>query len=177
MTILVRTREFLAGVIAPEIMNERRRLEAERRDLIRLANYDAVTGLANRRALDLAIPAAEADPETSVILIDANNFGKLNKLAGHRFGDVVLRDMAATIARQADLFGVAERVFRYGGDEFVILCPTRFANHLRDNVEAAFGLRFPGVGGVSLSGTVGDDLSSADATLQARKRERKGLDV
>lgn len=171
--LLTTVRRRIAGVISPELMNERNRIEADRRRLERLANVDPVTGLANRRALDLALETAESDPQTSIVLFDANNFGKLNKTAGHRFGDIVLRDMAETIYRTAALFGFGERVFRYGGDEFVILAPTSIAERVRDSVESAFGTRFPAVGGVSLVGTVGETLAIADATLQARKQRRK----
>ncbi len=158
-------RRRIADLIAPEAMQRRQILE-------RLANVDPLTGLANRRALDLALPAAEADPETAVILFDANNFGKLNKAAGHRFGDVVLKEMATAIQNQAGLFGFAERVFRYGGDEFVVLCPDRIADRVRDNCEAAFGARFPAFV-CSLSGTVGPTLADADRSLQGRKQSRK----
>lgn len=164
--ILETVRRRVADFIAPEAMEQRRILE-------RQANVDELTGLANRRALDLALPAAEADPETAVVLFDANNFGKLNKAAGHKFGDVVLKEMATTIRNQAGLFGFAERVFRFGGDEFVVLCPARIADLIRDNCEAKFAARFPAFD-VSLVGTVGDTFTAADSALQARKRARKG---
>jgi GGDEF domain-containing protein len=163
--LLTSIRRRIADAIAPELMEQRNALE-------RAANYDALTGLANRRAFDLAIAAAELDPQTSIILFDANNFGKLNKAAGHKFGDVILREMATTIRQQTGLLlGTAERVFRYGGDEFVVICPASIANTLRDNCEAKFGFRY--WFDVSLVGTVGGTLAEADATLQDRKAGRK----
>lgn len=161
-------RRRIADFIAPEAMEQRRVLE-------RLANTDELTGLANRRALDLALPTAEDDPETSIVVFDANNFAKLNKAAGHKFGDVVIKEMATTIKNQAGLFGFGERVFRYGGDEFVVLCPARIAGIIRDNCEAKFAARFPAFS-VSLVGTVGDTFATADAALQDRKQERKDRD-
>lgn len=171
--LLTTVRRKIAGAISPELIQERDRIENDRRRLERLANVDPVTGLANRRALDLALETAESDPNVSIVLFDANNFGRLNKTAGHRFGDIVLRDMATTIYRQAALFNAGERVFRFGGDEFVILAPSGIAEILRDNIERDFGTRFPAAGGVSLVGTVGETLAIADATLQARKQRRK----
>lgn len=159
-------RSTVADLISPENAIERRRLS-------RLVDLDALTGLANRRAFDLALPTAESDPQTSVVLFDANNFGRVNKAAGQRFGDVALREISDVIKRTAQAFGVGGRAFRIGGDEFVVLCPTAIAGQLRDNVEAGFGVRYPGLD-VSVSGTVGDTFAAADDTLQGRKRARKG---
>ncbi len=164
--ILATLRRRIADAIAPEAMEQRNALE-------RLANFDALTGLANRRAFDLAIETAEADPQTSIVLFDANNFGKLNKAAGHKFGDVVLKEMATTIRQQTGLLtGSAERVFRIGGDEFVVICPTSIASLIRDNCESKFGLRY--WINVALVGTVGSTFAEADALLQDRKAGRKG---
>jgi GGDEF domain-containing protein len=163
--MLTNLRGAVADFISPEFRNERRRLE-------RLANFDALTGLASVWALELALPTAESDDLTSVILIDADNFGKLNKYAGHTFGNLVIQEMAATIRAQAAIYGVGERVFRFGGDEFVILCPTVFAELLRDNIERSFGRRYPAVG-VSLTGSVAGTLDAADSQLQERKAQRK----
>lgn len=158
-------RRRLADAIAPELMEQRNALE-------RAANVDELTGLANRRALNLALPSAEADDATSIVLFDADNFGKLNKAAGHRFGDVVLKEMADAIRFAAARHGFGERVFRYGGDEFVVICSWFLAARIRDDAEAAFGRRFPAIG-VGLTGTAGRTIEAADAELQARKRARK----
>lgn len=166
MFALQTVRGAIADFIAPELKTERRNLE-------RLVNLDVLTGLANRRAYDLALPTAELSPGVAVILFDANNFGILNKLAGHAFGDVVIRDMAGVIMRAAKVYGVAERCFRIGGDEFAILCPEPIAERLRDQIEIMFGVRYPGIS-VSIVGTVGATQAEADATLQARKAARKG---
>lgn len=163
--ILATIRRRLADAIAPELMEQRNALE-------RAANVDELTGLANRRALNLALASAEADPATSIVIFDADNFGKLNKAAGHRFGDVVLKEMAAAIRTAAARHGFGERVFRYGGDEFVCLCSAFLANRIRDDAEAAFGRRFPAFG-VGITGTIGPTLEAADALLQARKLARK----
>jgi GGDEF domain-containing protein len=158
-------RAELADFISPELKHERRRLE-------RLAMFDALTNVANRAALEMALPTAERDDFTSIVLFDANNFGLLNKVAGHRFGDMMLKEIARTLTETAACFGIAERVFRLGGDEFVVLCPRHFAGLFRDAAESAFGTRFPAVQ-VSISGTVGETLAAADEQLQARKTQKK----
>ncbi|MGA9179205.1 MAG: GGDEF domain-containing protein, partial [Desulfobacterales bacterium] len=56
----------------------------------------------------------------SLIMIDVDNFKKINDSLGHQAGDFVLQQLAGCLKRsirQADI------VFRYGGDEFVILLP------------------------------------------------------
>lgn len=166
MAPLANLRSAVADFLSPE--NRERRNELER-----LVNVDPLTGLANRRAFDLATPAASADPETVFILFDANNFGLLNKLCGHAFGDIVIRDMSGTILRIAKVYGVAERCFRLGGDEFVILCPAAIAATVRDQIEKTFGVRYPGID-VALVGTIGANQAEADAVLQSRKMEKKG---
>src|SRR5690606_26450384 len=68
---------------------------------------------------------------------------------------------------------VPGRIFRRGGDEFVILAPKDKAEAVRTRAEEIFGARQVGDVEVSLSGTVGDTFREADATLQALKAERK----
>lgn len=160
-------RAFLADTIFPEGRERRERAERE-------ANIDAKTGVANDRAFSLALATAEADPATAVVLFDANNFGKVNKVGGQLAGDAMLREVARCLQSAAGAFGFAGRVFRIGGDEFAVLCSKETAERIRDAAEAAFGVRHVGGLPVSLSGTVGATFAEADATLQARKLEAKG---
>ena len=163
---MLQLREKLADFIYPE--GRDRRDQAER-----AANTDALTGLGNRRALDLALPTAEADPRTAIVFFDANNFGQVNKLAGDVEGDQMLRSIAVSLSDTARRFGCGSRVFRKGGDEFVVLVPTFWAEKFRDRAEREFGFIRVGSVAVSLTGSVGQTLVQADSTLQARKRERK----
>lgn len=163
------TRETLANFICPEQLNERRALT-------RLVNIDALTGLANRRAFELALPAAERDPATAIVLFDANNFGKLNKAAGHAAGDSILRELSHSILDVARKFRVAQRAFRIGGDEFVVLCPIGLATAIRDRIEAGFGSDYFGID-ISVSGTIGSTLAAADAAIQTRKAARKAKTI
>src|SRR5690606_20315191 len=127
----------------------------------------------NRAALDRALPAAEADPNTAVVVFDANNFGQINKQVGQEAGDEMIREIHGALVRAAEEVGVPGRIFRRGGDEFVILAPKDKAEAVRTRAEEIFGARQVGDVEVSLSGTVGDTFREADATLQARKAERK----
>ena len=146
----------------------------EQRDLARrAAETDPLTGAGNRAALDRALPAAEADPNTAVVVFDANNFGQINKQVGQEAGDEMIREIHGALVRAAEEVGVPGRIFRRGGDEFVILAPKDKADAVRTRAEEIFGARQVGNVEVSLSGTVGDTFREADATLQARKAERK----
>lgn len=160
-------------------------LETELRTATRAAEVDPLTGAANRAALDKALPAAEADPDTSVVVFDANNFGQVNKLVGQAAGDAMLRRIADAIAQAATDAGVGARVFRRGGDEFVVLAPKGVAEQLRARAVALFGAQPLTPEGyfvtdsdapvfVSLSGTVGATFEEADRTLQTAKATAKG---
>lgn len=160
-------RKIFADTIFPEGKELRNKAE-------RAANTDKLTGLASRRALDLALPTAEADKGTAVILFDANNFKFVNKVLSHTTGDGVLKNMAEVIKLAASRYKLAERVFRYGGDEFVILCPVELAEELRAVVERMYvPFILPDGTAVSISGTVGSTINEADQTLQARKKSHK----
>jgi diguanylate cyclase (GGDEF)-like protein len=154
----------LASVIAPELIEQR---DTARR----AANSDPLTGIANRRAFDLARATFEDDPSTCVILFDVNNFGQVNKRAGHDAGDRLLVSIARNLAAIAARYGLSARVFRIGGDEFAILAPCRFAVAIRDRCER--GARDIGGTLITISGSVGSNLTDADRELQARKVARK----
>ncbi|MCC6236363.1 MAG: GGDEF domain-containing protein [Dehalococcoidia bacterium] len=100
-------------------------LEAQSAILEELARSDAVTGVANRRGLmdDLTAEVYRAlryRRPLSVLMIDIDRFKHVNDTYGHPFGDLVLREVAATLrgsVRASDL------VARYGGEEFVVVLP------------------------------------------------------
>lgn len=114
--------------------------EEERRELKRKLHTDARTGLANFEALDAALPAAEADPNTEVIFIDANDFGRINKEISDSAGDDAIKYIAMHLAIVAeDIVGTSQRVFRKGGDEFVILVPKEKAQELKNAIVSLYG--------------------------------------
>lgn len=92
-------------------------------ELERVATYDELTGILNRRAFILrARPmiaaAAKEDQPFSFMLIDVDHFKHINDTFGHDTGDKVLWDFSRKIEAQlssGDLFG------RYGGEEFAVL--------------------------------------------------------
>jgi diguanylate cyclase (GGDEF)-like protein len=94
----------------------------------RLAYYDTLTGLPNRRrCVDLLgrlVAAAKGSGEAvAVIYLDLNNFKRVNDTFGHGVGDSVLRVVAGRLT--STLSGFAAKhpsvlVARFGGDEFVV---------------------------------------------------------
>jgi diguanylate cyclase (GGDEF)-like protein/PAS domain S-box-containing protein len=89
------------------------------------ASHDALTGLPNRALLFAAMGAAieEAGPgggPLAVLLIDLDGFKRINDTYGHRYGDVVLREVGG---RLRDILRPSDMVARLGGDEFAILLP------------------------------------------------------
>ena len=89
----------------------------------RLAFYDVLTGLPNRRLLGERLEAELAQAHAggaggALLFIDLDNFKYVNDARGHATGDALLQQ---TAGRLADLVGEAGMVARIGGDEFVVL--------------------------------------------------------
>jgi diguanylate cyclase (GGDEF)-like protein len=141
-----------------------------------MAERDPLTGVSNRRAFDAALTnAASTGDPYALILIDLDDFKRVNDEQGHPAGDEVLCSVAlaaSTIARKGDC------VARLGGDEFAVLAPgagasgvLRLLRDLRDAIDhpATFA-----------AGLVPDDartpdelVAHADARLLAQKRDGK----
>jgi len=81
-----------------------------------LARTDALTGLPNRRKLtEVAAALLGSGRQLALVLIDLDRFKEINDSLGHSRGDELLCRVAAALA------GCARFVFRFGGDEFVVL--------------------------------------------------------
>jgi diguanylate cyclase (GGDEF)-like protein/PAS domain S-box-containing protein len=108
-----------------ELERYHRELEEANNRLRKLAVTDELTGLRNRRAFEERLVmefsmARRRKRELSVLLLDVDDFKKVNDRWGHAAGDEVLRRLAAilqTTVRLPDLPA------RYGGEEFVVLLP------------------------------------------------------
>jgi GGDEF domain-containing protein len=84
-----------------------------------LANHDALTGLANRRALeDTLTQELTSGQMVAVCFMDLDGFKQVNDTQGHDAGDEVLRVVSARLTAQAR---AGDCVARLGGDEFVVL--------------------------------------------------------
>ena len=101
-------------------------LESHRRNeqLVDEVNTDSLTGASNRRAFDAFVSdsfrAATESRPVSVLFVDVDHFKTFNDTHGHAVGDRVLKVFAATLK---EAVGDRGEVFRYGGEEFTIVCP------------------------------------------------------
>ena len=101
-------------------ITDRKRSEQE---IERLAFYDALTGLPNRRLLldrlQRSIAACQRSKNLGALLfIDLDNFKDLNDTLGHDMGDQLLAQVATRLVRSVR---EADTVARFGGDEFVVM--------------------------------------------------------
>lgn len=127
-----------------------------REHLRRLSEFDALTGVYNRAAMQSALDhqhhfAARHGAAYSVAMFDVDHFKRLNDQHGHGVGDQVLREVArraGAALRQGDWFG------RWGGEEFIALLPAaefdeaeQVAERVRARVASepvrADGMEFP----------------------------------
>lgn len=82
---------------------------------------DLLTGLQNRRAFEeKALKLIENNTSFSMVLVDIDNFKKVNDTYGHNLGDEVLRFLGEFMVKSTQDHGIC---YRYGGEEFVILLP------------------------------------------------------
>jgi diguanylate cyclase (GGDEF)-like protein len=100
-------------------LTNRRQLETLRR----IANVDPLTGAGNRRAQNLKLDAANAifrrsNSPACVLILDIDHFKKINDAYGHIAGDQLLVDLCEMVRHSTR---VTESLFRYGGEEFVLV--------------------------------------------------------
>ena len=101
-----------------------RELTLARDELDRLANFDSLTGLFNRRAFDKVAAGALTSPATlgrpaAALMCDLDHFKWINDRLGHEFGDAALRQVANVLREAARQDNIV--VARVGGEEFALL--------------------------------------------------------
>lgn len=101
-------------------------LEEVNRKLAELATEDALTGVANRRALENGLQrewyrCLDQRRPLSVLMIDVDHFKRYNDAHGHLEGDILLRSIAQRLYSLHD--PKRELLARYGGEEFALLLP------------------------------------------------------
>jgi diguanylate cyclase (GGDEF)-like protein len=166
-------------------------LALHRREVERRASTDALTGMLNRHRLSdeltaTALRAAEGGDPYAVIMLDVNNFKRVNDTYGHAAGDVLLAafaDLLRRCTRKQDLLA------RYGGDEFVIVMPGLDQDTCQPVIarltEALQSLRVPlcpdfpisvGIGAAdSSAGDPSEVLAAADRAMYRSKAEAQAV--
>lgn len=150
-------------------------LEAANAELLRIARFDPLTDLYNRRGFEeqmkcVIAAARRRGDAVSVLMIDADHFKRVNDQHGHAVGDQVLKALATLMKhrlRETDVVG------RIGGEEFAVLLPaTDLANARRvadDLVRLVAATVIPTAGTVTISCGV-SLLHAADDGFSALQR-------
>jgi diguanylate cyclase (GGDEF)-like protein len=125
-----------------ELRQTNRRLETAQNELRQLVITDALTGTRNRRFFDEVIGRElqrhrRYRTPLSIVFIDVDRFKAINDTLGHETGDRVLRDVAVFLLRN---IREADYVFRWGGDEFLVLisCTEQEALRRAADLQEAF---------------------------------------
>ncbi|RVD24295.1 EAL domain-containing protein [Mesorhizobium sp. M4B.F.Ca.ET.017.02.2.1] len=161
------------GVVAVRDIRERKKAEQE---IIRLAHYDPLTGLANRRSFNSRLEAEIAAAgrggkggQLALMLLDLDRFKEVNDLFGHAAGDAMLQKVAQCASAK---LRHGQMLARLGGDEFAIIAPNlpdpQAAGRIAEAVLSAMreeNRLSPGGGLVSAS--IGIALYPLDADEQA----------
>lgn len=156
--------------------------------LIKLAEYDALTGLANRSKFhnftDGKIThCARSKKQLALLFIDVDHFKNINDSMGHDAGDELL---VAVAERLRNSVRESDMVARIGGDEFAITLQevgnpnqvTRIARHILDALSRPFFIRSREISvsvsiGISLFPGSGDDLRSLTQTADTAMYQAK----
>ena len=150
-----------------DIEKEREEREAMKHQI----NYDAMTGLLNKMAIQMLVKDylkehhGDREQLHAMIMVDTDHFKAINDNLGHMFGDDVIKNVAATIS---ETFRDSDYVARVGGDEFMIFMKktTREAVMMRAaQLNAAMRKTFERDGiTVTISCSIGIALYDKDGT-------------
>lgn len=153
-------------------------------DLLRRSNYlllvDPLTGLENRRSLELLALKLSSGrvKDVWILFVDVDHFKEINDSLGHLVGDEVLRRLSDVLRRSVRVY---DQVFRYGGEEFVVILyratqeeALRIAERIRRRVEGGEwpkGIRVTvSVGVAPLRDSLYKGVMDADTAMYRAKR-------
>ena len=163
-------------------------MEEANRKLAIAAISDALTGLLNRGEIQRRISRAvrenaQTDMKISLIMMDLDDFKKVNDSYGHKEGDNVLIGLANVLRNTLNDYDIAGDIGRWGGEEFMVLLPDiskekahEIAEKLLENLVA---IDFPLAGHQTMSLGVteyknGEDVDILTMRVDAALYEAKG---
>lgn len=129
-------------------INDITELHQAQEEIEYMAYHDQLTNLPNRRKFNddiskLLKQSKKNKSEFAVFLIDMNRFKQINDSLGHAIGDKLIKEVAARLASE---IGRSGTIYRFAGDEFVIILPTvykedaikKFATKVISSFEAPY---------------------------------------
>lgn len=124
-----------------QLLSKNKELDALNDQLRQLASTDALTSLENRRSLDETAASIHDSGVANrrsygLLILDIDHFKSINDRFGHPVGDAVLSTIAAALR---DATRGSDRVFRYGGEEYVVIFPDATAATLSKLAERLRG--------------------------------------
>jgi len=156
-----------------------------------LARSDSLTGLLNHGEFQTALArelerAERYGRNLAVVMLDLDDFRRVNAEHGHAEGDRVLRVVAGVLSGPGKQDGISS-AYRIGGDEFAILLPGRTSSEagavgeaLRrrvDALEAGVGLSYGAAEWPADGPSPGLVLFNADRALYQAKADREGAEI
>ena len=178
--------------IEQQLTAYQQQLETHNAALTILAATDAMTGVANKRALlarlEVEVRLAQQTQSTlSLLLIDIDYFKAYNDCFGHPAGDSILTQFARLLSQTAR---TSDLVARYGGEEFVVILPSttnegayNLAERFRNAVEQTpfpYRVVTTSIGVTTSTGgahSAEELIAAADAALYAAKDQGRNVVV
>lgn len=144
-----------------------------------LAHTDDLTGLHNHRGLapfveQVVSNALKRDQDACVLFMDLDHLKAVNAAHGHRAGSEAIRRTGHIIGRLATTIG---RAYRFGGDEFIVVCPHRTLEEgetLTENIRATVAKEVAGPmrgGGALPVQQISAGIASVSASLRPEPRD------
>ena len=130
-----------------------------------LVYYDGLTRVNNRMYLDMVVKQKYDKKSCYVIFVDIDNLKDINDNNGHEAGDKRI----ITVANELKEVSNVKELCRIGGDEFIIICDTKFNPNLLDLIEdvsCGYYLK-------SENETVSHAMKIADEIMYATKQRKK----
>ncbi|BEE06472.1 diguanylate cyclase [Aeromonas veronii] len=146
-----------------------------RGDLSPKENIDPLTRAFNRHYLDIV----DASNYSSCVFIDLDGFKLANDINGHDYGDLILKSICQIAVSE---FRPTDAIFRYGGDEIVILSSLEDIRKLTDRillVRSTLEAKFEGIsfsfGVCSVGDSISEALVKSDVLMYKNKQSRKKI--
>jgi len=145
--IFTRYKEHLRNAnktLEQKVKKRTKELEKSKNKLKKLALQDSLTGLYNRRYFEKIIEklitiSKRKDEDLSLVILDIDNFKRVNDNYGHDIGDLVLKKLSSVLT---EMLRESDVISRIGGEEFAILLPNtnihsayELSNKIRIKVE------------------------------------------